>query len=120
MADTTICVLGSGSSATHSILIGSTPPAEPGFEPPLVLAMQKPAAHKPSADAIAAAEALMQPQQQDMGGGAAAASSTSAASAQMAAAHGKKRKRGQSEAETECDGSVCDGSAAAKAAEPLC
>ena len=84
--------------------------------------MQKPAARKPSADAIAAAEALKRPQQQDMGGGAAAASSTSAAPALTAAAQGTKRKCGQEEGETECESSVCEdgSSAAAEAADPLC
>ena len=38
-------------------------------EPPLMLAVQEPAARKPSADAIATAEALKRPQQQDISGG---------------------------------------------------
>ena len=84
--------------------------------------MQKPAARKPSEDAIAAAEALKRPQQQGMGCAASGVSSTSSSPALTAAAQGTKRKRGEEEGEAECESSVCEdgGSAAAEAAKPLC
>ena len=58
LADITICVLGGGYFTGHSTFVAGMPPTEPGFEPLLVLTMQKPAARKPSADAIAAAAAI--------------------------------------------------------------
>ena len=35
LADTTVCALGGGCFADHSIFVAGTPPAEPGFDPPV-------------------------------------------------------------------------------------
>ena len=117
LADTTVRALGVGCFASHSVLVAGPPPAEPGFELPLVFAMQKPAAHEPSADAIAAAAALKPPQQRDESGGAAAARAP-AAPPLKAAAQGTKRKHEEEDDEDESSASEEDGSAAE--AEPLC
>jgi len=69
------------------------PPAAPGFEAPLVCAMQKPAAKEPDPAAVAALAALRPP---DEGGGAAAARSSAAAgggAASTGSERGTKRKR---------------------------
>lgn len=58
LEDTTVRSIGGGSCAREAVFLTGEPPTEPGFDGPLVFAMQKPAAHEPSADAIAAAEAL--------------------------------------------------------------
>ena len=104
--------------ARHSVFVVGPPPAEPGFELPLVFAMQKPAAHKPSDDAIAAAAALKPPQPQRDEGGGAAAPRAPAAPPLPAAARGTKRKHEEEDDESESSATDEDGSAAE--AEPLC
>jgi alpha-tubulin suppressor-like RCC1 family protein len=92
-AGTTVCALSSGCFATHAAFIEGPPPVEPGFEVPLVFAMQKPAAKEPDPAAVAALAALRPP---DEGGSAAAASSSAAAVGGAASAgseQGTKRKR---------------------------
>ena len=92
-AGTTVCALSTGCYAQHAAFIEGPPPAEPGFEAPLVFAMQKPAAKEPDPAAVAALAALRPP---DEGGGAAAASSSAAAGGGAASAgseQGTKRKR---------------------------
>ena len=118
LADTTVCALGVGCYANHSVFVAGPPPAEPGFELPLVFAMQKPAAHEPSADAVAAAAALKPPQHHDEGGGAAVAARAPAAPPLKAAAQGTKRKHDEEDDESESSASDEGGSAAE--AEPLC
>jgi hypothetical protein len=93
-AGTTVCALATGYNATHAAFIEGPPPAAPGFEAPLVFAMQKPAAKEPDPAAVAALAALRPPA--DEGGGAAAASSSAAACGGAASAgseQGTKRKR---------------------------
>ena len=92
-AGTTVCALSTGCFATHAAFAEGPPPAAPGFEAPLVFAMQKPAAKEPDPAAVAALAALRPP---DEGGGAAAASSSAAAGGGAASAgseQGTKRKR---------------------------
>jgi hypothetical protein len=92
-AGTTVSALGTGYRGEHAAFIAGPPPAEPGFEAPLVFAMQKPAAKEPDPAAGAALAALRPP---DEGGGAAAASSSAAAGGGAASAgseQGTKRKR---------------------------
>jgi len=92
-AGTTVCALSSGYCADHAAFIAGPPPAEPGFELPLVFAMQKPAVKEPDPAAVAALAALRPP---DEGGGAAAASSSTVAGGGAASAgseQGTKRKR---------------------------
>jgi hypothetical protein len=92
-AGTTVCALSTGCNADHAAFIAGAPPADPGFEVPLVLVMQKPAAKEPDPAAVAALAALRPP---DEGGGAAAASSSAAAGGGAASAgseQGTKRKR---------------------------
>ena len=108
---------GVGCRASHSVFVAGTPPAEPGFELPLVFAMQKPAAHKPSDDAIAVSAALKPPQQRDERGGAAAARAP-AAPPLKAAAQGTKRKHEEEDCESES--SAFDEGGSAAEAEPLC
>ena len=96
------CVIGTGYSGPRwngLFFAAGPPPAEPGFELPLVFAMQKPAAHEPSADAIAAAAALKPPQQRDERGTAAARAP--AAPPLKAAAQGTKRKHEETDEETD-------------------
>ena len=92
-AGTTVCALSTGCWATHAAFAEGPPPAAPGFEAPLVFAMQKPAAKEPDPAAVAALAALRPP---DEGGGAAAASSSAAAgggAAKAGSEQGTKRKR---------------------------
>jgi hypothetical protein len=91
-AGTTVCALNTGCYAQHVAFTVGPPPAAPGFEAPLVFAMQKPAAKEPDPAAVAALAALRPP---DEGGGAAAASSSAAAGGGAASAgseQGTKRK----------------------------
>ena len=91
---TTVCALSTGCWATHAAFVEGPPPAGPGFEAPLVFAMQKPAAKEPDPAAVVALAALRPPA--DEGGGAAAASSSTAAgggAASAGAEQGTKRKR---------------------------
>ena len=116
-AGTTVCALGTGCFATHAAFAEGPPPATPGFEPPLVFAMQKPAAKEPDPAAVAALAALRPP---DEGGGAAAARSSAAAGGGAASAgseQGTKRKRdGPSDDDNE-SGAPEEGG---KDAAPLC
>jgi hypothetical protein len=92
-AGTTVCALSTGCYAQHVAFIEGAPPAKPGFEAPLVFAMQKPAAKEPDPAAVAALAARRPP---DEGGGAAAASSSAAAGDGAASAgseQGTKRTR---------------------------
>jgi hypothetical protein len=93
-AGTTVSALATGCWASHAAFVEGPPPASPGFEAPLVFAMQKPAAKEPDPAAVAALAALRPPA--DEGGGAAAASSSAAAGGGAASAgseQGTKRKR---------------------------
>ena len=93
LADATVCALGNGSSAEHSVFVPGAPPSSPGFDP-LLAAVQKPAAKQPDPAAVAAAGGgcgAMKQQQEEMqheGGGAAAASATASDAKQ-----GPTRKR---------------------------
>ena len=95
LADITVCSLGSGSSAEHSVFVPGAPPSSPGFDL-LLAAVQKPAAKQPDPAAVAAAGggygATKQQQQEEEvqheGGGAAAASA-----AEPCAVQGLARKR---------------------------
>jgi hypothetical protein len=92
-AGTTVCALSTGCFADHAAFIEGAPPAEPGFEAPLVFAVQKPAAKEPDPAAVAALAALRPP---DEGGGAVAAGSPAAAGGGAASTgleQGTKRKR---------------------------
>ena len=111
-AGTTVCALGVGCSGEHSAFTAGTPPAEPGFEAPLVFAMQKKPAPKVPKHAAAAAVAAptmesqqQQQQQQQQQGGASAAGAGSE--------QGTKRKR---------DGKSDDDDSGAYSADaaPLC
>ena len=117
-AGTTVCALATGCNATHAAFIAGPPPAAPGFEAPLVFAMQKPAAKEPDPAAVAALAALRPP---DEGGGAAAASSSAAAGGGAASAgseQGTKRKRdGPSDDDDDESGAHEEGG---EDAAPLC
>ena len=117
-AGTTVCALSTGSWATHAAFAEGPPPAAPGFEAPLVFAMQKPAAKEPDPAAVAALAALRPP---DEGGGAAAASSSAAAGGGAASAgseQGTKRKRdGPSDDDDDESGAPEEGG---EDAAPLC
>jgi hypothetical protein len=116
---TTVSALSTGCFATHAAFAEGPPPAAPGFEAPLVFAMQKPAAKEPDPAAVAALAALRPP---DEGGGAAAASSSAAACGDGAASasseQGTKRKRdGPSDDDDDESGAPEEGG---KDAAPLC
>ena len=117
-AGTTVCALSTGCYAQHAAFIEGPPPAAPGFEAPLVFAMQKPAAKEPDPAAVAALAALRPP---DEGGGAAAASSSAAADSGAASAgseQGTKRKRdGPSDDDDDESGAHEEGG---EDAAPLC
>jgi hypothetical protein len=61
LAGTTVCALGVGYRGEHAAFIAGPPPANPGLEPPLAFAMQKPAAKEPDPAAVAALVALRPP-----------------------------------------------------------
>jgi hypothetical protein len=117
-AGTTVSALSTGFRGEHAAFIAGPPPAEPGFEAPLVFAMQKPAAKEPDPAAVAALAALRPP---DEGGGAAAASSSAAAGGGAASAgseQGTKRKRdGPSDDDDDESGALEEGG---EDAAPLC
>jgi hypothetical protein len=116
-AGTTASTLSSGCSANHAAFIEGPPPAEPGFEPPLVFEMQKPAAKKPDPAAVAALAAL---RPLDEGGGAAAASFSAAVGVGAASAgseQGTKRKRAGQSVEDDESGAPEEGG---EDAAPLC
>jgi len=120
-AGTTVSALSTGSFATHAAFVEGPPPSEPGFEAPLVFAMQKPAAKEPDPAAVAALAALRPP---DEGGGAAAASSSAAAGGGAASAgseQGMKRKRdGQSDDDDDDDDENGAHEEGGEDAAPLC
>ena len=117
-AGTTVCTLSTGCFAEHAAFIAGPPPAEPGFEVPLVFAMQKPAAKEPDPAAVAALAALRPPA--DEGGGAAAASSSAAAdsgASSTGSEQGTKRKRDTKSDDDDESGEHEEGS---EDAAPLC
>jgi alpha-tubulin suppressor-like RCC1 family protein len=118
-AGTTVSALSTGVRGEHAAFIAGPPPAAPGFEAPLVFAMQKPAAKEPDPAAVAALAALRPPA--DEGGGAAAASSSAAAGGGAASAgseQGTKRKRdGPSDDDDDESGAPEEGG---EDAAPLC
>ena len=117
-AGATVSALSTGCRAEHAAFIAGPPPAAPGFEAPLVFAMQKPAAKEPDPAAVAALAALRPPA--DEGGGAAAASSSAAAGGDAASAgseQGTKRKRAGQSVEDDESGAPEEGG---EDAAPLC
>jgi hypothetical protein len=117
-AGTTVSALSTGSCTDHAAFIAGPPPAAPGFEAPLVFAMQKKPAPKVPAHAAAvaaasaAAAAAPSVELQQPGGGGAAATASSSE-------HGTKRKRdSQSDNENSYDG--CAHEKGSTGAAPLC